>query len=103
MSNLTIDFERANKIVSKFPEKNILVIGDLILDKYLWGEVERISPEAPVPIVDIKEEILKLGGACNVAWNISKLDGKVYIAGVIGNDENGRILKDMLEEHNINL
>jgi len=101
VSNLSIDFERAKEIISKFPEKNILVIGDLILDKYLWGEVERISPEAPVPIVDVKEEILKLGGACNVAWNISKLDGKVYIAGVIGNDENGKILKNMLEEHNI--
>ncbi len=96
-----LDYSRAKEIISKFPEKKILVVGDLILDKYLWGEVERISPEAPVPVVDIKEEILKLGGACNVAWNISKLDGEVYIAGVIGGDENGRILKNMLEKNNI--
>ena len=96
-----IDFARAEEIISKFPQKKILVVGDLILDKYLWGEVERISPEAPVPVVDVKEEILKLGGACNVAWNISKLGGNVYIAGVIGGDENGRILKEMLEKNNI--
>ena len=97
-----IEIEKAKEIISKFPEKKILVVGDLILDKYLWGEVERISPEAPVPVVDVKEEIFKLGGACNVGWNISKLDGNVYIAGVIGNDENGKILKNMLEENNIN-
>ena len=96
-----ISFSRAEEIISQFPKKNILVIGDLILDKYLWGEVERISPEAPVPIVDVKEEILKLGGACNVAWNISKLDGNVFIVGVIGDDENGKILKNMLEENKI--
>ena len=92
---------RVKEILSKFPKKNILVVGDLILDKYLWGEVERISPEATVPIVDVREEILKLGGACNVAWNISKLDGNVFIVGVIGNDENGKILKRMLEESRI--
>ncbi|NPA53441.1 MAG: D-glycero-beta-D-manno-heptose-7-phosphate kinase [Aquificae bacterium] len=92
----------AQKILSKFPQTNILVVGDLILDKYLWGEVERISPEAPVPIVDVKKETVNLGGACNVAWNISALDGNAFIAGVIGDDENGKILEQLLKEKNIN-
>ncbi|WP_456399570.1 D-glycero-beta-D-manno-heptose-7-phosphate kinase [Persephonella sp.] len=97
-----IDKKSAKKILSKFPKKNILVVGDLILDKYLWGEVERISPEAPVPVVDVKEESFNLGGACNVAWNISKLEGNVYIAGVVGEDYNGEILLNMLRDHKIN-
>ncbi|WP_457641991.1 D-glycero-beta-D-manno-heptose-7-phosphate kinase [Persephonella sp.] len=91
----------AEKILKKFPENKILVVGDLILDKYLWGEVERISPEAPVPVVDVKKETVNLGGACNVAWNISKLDGQVYIAGVVGDDMNGKILEELLIEKNI--
>lgn len=97
-----IDRDRASEIVKRFPEKKILVVGDLILDRYLWGEVERISPEAPVPVVDVKRESLNLGGACNVAWNISELEGEVYIAGVVGDDINGEILVNMLSESGIN-
>ncbi len=93
---------RAQELLSLFPKTKILVVGDLILDKYLWGEVERISPEAPVPVVDVKKETVNLGGACNVAWNISALDGNVFIAGVIGKDENGRILEFLLKEKKIN-
>ena len=94
--------DRAKEIISRFKDINILVVGDLILDKYLWGDVERISPEAPVPVVDVKKETVNLGGACNVAWNISALEGNVYIAGVIGKDENGKILEFLLKEKNIN-
>ncbi|WP_457621086.1 D-glycero-beta-D-manno-heptose-7-phosphate kinase [Persephonella sp.] len=97
-----IDKKRASEIIKRFPEKKVLVVGDLILDRYLWGEVERISPEAPVPVVDVKRESLNLGGACNVAWNISELNGKVYIAGVVGDDLNGETLIKMLEESGIN-
>ncbi|RMA97909.1 D-glycero-beta-D-manno-heptose-7-phosphate kinase [Hydrogenothermus marinus] len=93
--------ERAKQIISNFKDKKILIIGDLILDKYLWGEVERISPEAPVPVVDVKKETVNLGGACNVAWNISTLGAKASIVGVVGKDENGKILKNMLVEKNI--
>jgi len=96
-----ITTERAKEIVDRFKEKNILVIGDLILDKYLFGEVDRISPEAPVPVVDVKEETLKLGGASNVAWNISKLGGNAYLVGVVGNDENGKILKELIKKARI--
>ncbi len=94
--------DRAKEIISRFKDINILVVGDLILDKYLWGDVERISPEAPVPVVDVKKETVNLGGACNVAWNISALNGNVHIAGVIGRDENGRVLEFLLKEKNVN-
>ncbi len=97
-----ISRKRAEELISNFKRASILVIGDLILDKYLWGEVERISPEAPVPVVDVKKETVNLGGACNVAWNISSLEGNVYITGVIGNDEGGRVLEYLLKEKNIN-
>lgn len=93
--------KRAQQIINSFKNRKILVIGDLILDRYLWGEVERISPEAPVPVVDVKKETVNPGGASNVAWNISSLGGKVFMAGVIGDDENGKILENLLLEKNI--
>ncbi len=97
-----INKERAKEIIDRFREKKVLVIGDLILDRYLWGEVERISPEAPVPVVEVKEETVNPGGASNVAWNISALGASVYMAGVIGDDESGKRLKELMEERNIN-
>jgi len=74
----------------------ILVIGDLMIDHYLWGGCERISPEAPVQVVDISRETTVLGGAGNVINNLSALGASVYVAGVIGDDESGEELKEML-------
>ncbi len=96
-----IDKKRAEQIIQRFQEKKVLVVGDLILDRYLWGDVERISPEAPVPVVEIKKETVNPGGASNVAWNISSLGSKVYMAGVIGDDQNGKILEKLLIEKGI--
>jgi len=79
----------------------ILVIGDIMLDHYLFGNVERISPEAPVPVVHIESEEYKLGGAANVANNIKKLYGKTYLMGVVGEDLNGNILEKLLRDNNI--
>ena len=93
--------KRAKEIIQKFPEKSILIVGDLILDKYVWGEVERISPEAPVPVVEVKKETYNPGGASNVAWNISTLGASSYISGVIGADENGKLLERLLLEKSI--
>ncbi len=93
--------EKASKLISQFPNVSIAVIGDIILDKYIWGEVERISPEAPVPIVEVKKETVSLGGASNVANNISSLDAKAYMIGIIGNDESGKIVESLLIEKNI--
>lgn len=74
----------------------ILVIGDLMIDQYLWGGCERISPEAPVQVVDISRETTVLGGAGNVINNLVALGANVYVAGVIGSDESGEELKEML-------
>lgn len=76
----------------RFPQASVLVVGDLILDHYVMGRVSRISPEAPVPVVHVGSESLRLGGAANVFNNILALGGKADLCGVIGADESGRLL-----------
>jgi len=86
----------------KFPQAKILVIGDLIMDEFIWGKVERISPEAPVPVVNVTSESLRLGGAGNVLNNVHDLGGKAFVCGIIGNDEMGRKLIHQLRQMGIN-
>ena len=90
-------------IASKFNSKGkwALVVGDVMLDKYIFGEVNRISPEAPVPIVEKKSESFRLGGAANVAANLTGLGIKTILGGVIGTDQNGDVLKKLLKKINI--
>lgn len=78
--------------IQRFPQASVLVVGDLILDHYIWGRVSRISPEAPVPVVHVDAESVRLGGAANVFNNILALGGKADLCGVIGSDETGRML-----------
>lgn len=78
--------------IQRFPQASVLVVGDLILDHYVMGRVSRISPEAPVPVVHVESESLRLGGAANVFNNILALGGKADLCGVIGADESGRLL-----------
>jgi rfaE bifunctional protein kinase chain/domain len=78
--------------ITKFGKCRILVIGDLMIDEYLWGDVDRISPEAPVPVVAVKKEESTLGGSGNVINNLAALGAKVFAAGVIGTGRNGNIL-----------
>lgn len=78
--------------LQRFPQASVLVVGDLILDHYVMGRVSRISPEAPVPVVHVESESLRLGGAANVFNNILALGGKADLCGVIGSDESGRLL-----------
>jgi D-beta-D-heptose 7-phosphate kinase/D-beta-D-heptose 1-phosphate adenosyltransferase len=78
--------------ISKFKECKIFVIGDLMVDEYLWGDVDRISPEAPVPVIAVKKEESTLGGSGNVINNLIALGAKVFAAGVIGSDRSGNIL-----------
>jgi D-beta-D-heptose 7-phosphate kinase/D-beta-D-heptose 1-phosphate adenosyltransferase len=85
-------------LFKKFSATGILVIGDLMVDQYIWGKVKRISPEAPVPVVEVTRENLLLGGAANVAHNIQSLGGKVFIAGTIGRDDTGKVLTNKLTE-----
>ena len=89
-------------ILDQFSKKSILVIGDLMLDKYLWGDVTRISPEAPVQVVNVVKETFAPGGASNVATNVSALSGKVFMAGISGNDDARKILLNELGKRNIN-
>ena len=88
-------------VVKKFKKKKIIVMGDLLLDQFIWGEVSRISPEAPVPVVWVKREGFMPGGACNVASNIARLGGEVSLVGVVGKDEKADILKDSLTKEGI--
>ncbi len=81
----------------------ILVIGDVMVDHYIWGKCERISPEAPVQVVNVKEENNRLGGACNVAANLSCLGAKVSICGVVGKDDMGEWLVSELDRRNIDI
>jgi len=89
--------ERAEEILDGFKGKRVLVIGDVMLDEYIWGSVNRISPEAPVMVVDADRYSHVPGGAANVVNNICALDGASAVAGVIGDDEGGRALKGALD------
>ncbi|HJT19054.1 MAG TPA: D-glycero-beta-D-manno-heptose-7-phosphate kinase [Nitrospira sp.] len=88
----TISNSTLRQYIQRFPQASVLVIGDLILDHYIWGRVSRISPEAPVPVVHVESESVRLGGAANVFNNVLTLGGKADICGVIGSDETGRML-----------
>lgn len=90
------------KIISRFKDKNILVIGDIILDHYIWGKVDRISPEAPVPVVEVTRESFLLGGAANVAYNIVSLGGKASVIGINGQDIAGEALMNILMQRGVN-
>jgi rfaE bifunctional protein kinase chain/domain len=95
-----VDKEKLLKVVDLFnkKDKTISVIGDLILDRYIIGKVRRISPEAPVPVVEVTNEKKSFGGAANVANNISVAGGKVRLISIVGNDESGETLFSMLKE-----
>jgi len=85
----------------EFKHKNVLVIGDVMIDAYFHGAVDRISPEAPVPVVQVTKKEYKSGGAANVALNINALGANSFICGVIGADEDGQQLLELLENQNV--
>ena len=93
--------DKFKKIIARFPKVKVLIAGDLILDEFLWGNVSRISPEAPVPVVHVRSESFMPGGAANVANNIHALGGKAYLAGVVGMDERGSILRQELDKRGV--
>ncbi len=98
---IQIPFERLRQLKDGFLGKKIAVVGDMMLDCYFWGEVRRISPEAPVPVVEVGDEFYRFGGAANVALNIVKLGGIPVPIGVIGNDNDGKIFSDLMKEAQI--
>ena len=88
-------------VIDQLKGSRVLVIGDLMLDEYLRGEVSRISPEAPVPILEVRTHETRLGGAANAAANIQALGGTTYLVGVVGQDETAKTLTTMLAQHGI--
>ncbi len=89
--------ERANQIIQAMAERKIVILGDVMLDEFVWGDVTRISPEAPVPVVDIRRESIHLGGAANVLANAAALGASACVIGVVGNDTAGGRLRKRLE------
>jgi len=87
--------------IDRFSRTRVLVVGDVMLDHYVWGSVSRISPEAPVPVVNVTRETLLLGAAANVVNNIRTLGGEVGVCGVIGHDDAGKRLQHMLREQGV--
>jgi rfaE bifunctional protein kinase chain/domain len=92
---------RLVQLEKKYKNFNVAVVGDMMLDGYLWGDVNRISPEAPVPIVEIEKEFFRFGGAANVVLNISKLGGNPIPFGLLGDDENASIFKSLIDASNV--
>jgi len=89
------------KITENFSKVKVLIVGDIMLDRYWWGSVSRISPEAPVPVVTLDKTSLLPGGAANVAANIAGLGAKPYLVGVVGEDREAKIFYEVLREANI--
>lgn len=90
------------QIFDSFNNLRVLVVGDVMLDSYVWGKVERISPEAPVPVVSVKSRELRLGGAGNVLLNLQSLGAEAFVCTVIGDDEYGQKLHGILKEKGLN-
>jgi D-beta-D-heptose 7-phosphate kinase/D-beta-D-heptose 1-phosphate adenosyltransferase len=100
---MTLSNERARELLAVFPDQKILVVGDLMLDRYVYGAVERISPEAPVPVVHVHRDFEVPGGACNVATNIRALGGECALAGLVGADTYGDHLLSLLGEAGVDI
>jgi D-glycero-beta-D-manno-heptose-7-phosphate kinase len=98
-----LNLKRIKKIISKFDQARVLVIGDVMLDEFIWGTVSRISPEAPVPVVWVNRESFMPGGASNVANNLATLGAVTSMSGIIGSDRNGKILIGELEKRGIDI
>ncbi len=99
---ISLSVSRMNELKKKFKGLNVAVIGDMMLDGYFQGDVKRISPEAPVPVVEVGNEFFRFGGAANVALNIQTLGGVPLPVGVIGYDNDGTIFTSLINEFNIN-
>jgi D-glycero-beta-D-manno-heptose-7-phosphate kinase len=98
-----MDLKRLGQILDRAASKRMLVIGDLMLDEFVWGKVGRISPEAPVPVVEVTGESFFPGGAANVARNLREFVDRVSVIGVIGNDRSGHQLRELLAQRKIDI
>lgn len=95
---MTLNEQDLRRILAQFEGKRVAVVGDVMLDRYYWGRVSRISPEAPVPVVEVESEQVRFGGAANVANNIRCLGGTPLLIGLIGDDHPGKTFTEMLQD-----
>ena len=95
---MSFDLARLEGLIDAFADVRLLVVGDLVLDEYVFGDVDRISPEAPVPVVRVREETVVLGGAANVARNAVALGSAVSVCSVVGDDTAGRRVAELLKD-----
>jgi len=93
------ELKKIAKIIGRFEDRRVAVLGDLMLDRYIWGRVSRISPEAPVPVVEVSQSTSSLGGAGNVAHNLLSLGAFPILTGVVGDDEEGRWIRGLMAEN----
>jgi D-beta-D-heptose 7-phosphate kinase/D-beta-D-heptose 1-phosphate adenosyltransferase len=93
-----LDRKRLDGLLDEFARVRLLVVGDLVLDEYVWGDVDRVSPEAPVPVVRVLDETLVLGGAANVARNLVALGGQAALVSTVGDDDAGARVRALVEE-----
>jgi rfaE bifunctional protein kinase chain/domain len=96
-----VDQHLINRAFDQFKHLKAIVIGDVMIDSYYWGKTERISPEAPVPVVSVQKKENRLGGAANVARNIKALDAEVFLCTVIGDDEGGNTFESLMKDENM--
>jgi D-beta-D-heptose 7-phosphate kinase/D-beta-D-heptose 1-phosphate adenosyltransferase len=90
--------KRLQRAIGRFTQARVLVLGDIMLDQFIWGSVRRISPEAPVPVVQVESETSMLGGAANVLHNLIALGGRASLGGLVGDDEAGRQVAELLDQ-----
>ena len=90
-----------DSLFNSFNKSNILVVGDSMIDSYVWGKIDRMSPEAPVPLLNVTKKESRIGGAANVALNLKALGAKVKLCSVVGDDYKSKIFKELLERENI--
>src|SRR4051812_45987056 len=102
-SQIAMKLDRLEQILERAASRRITVIGDLMLDEFVWGKVGRISPEAPVPVVEVTGESFYPGGAANVARNLREFTETVAVMGAVGQDPSGRRLQELLAGQNIQL
>jgi len=95
----SLSAKRTDELLGAFQHRRIIVFGDLMLDRYLWGSVARISPEAPVPVVEVQSESERLGGAANVAHNVLSLGAEAIPVGVVGSDTMGENLRRIMRQN----
>jgi D-beta-D-heptose 7-phosphate kinase/D-beta-D-heptose 1-phosphate adenosyltransferase len=101
MSQKSVCASELSGLVDQFPQGHVLIVGDVMLDRFIWGSVTRISPEAPVPVVEVNRESVHLGGAANVVANVRSLGGHAALVGLVGQDRRADTLCALLSQHQV--